>query len=291
MNKNKINTRFPPLLSFGFTLGFKMATAIFVSSLAAGPLFADTVDTDSLKEHDFDNSALGPFVEDQGFSGSELSGEGMSFTDDGRGGRRLKLHWKEAEYDGTRRERGHEIKLQITDAKEVYSGFYLNIPSGQSNNIMNKGTIIWQLYNWNSAGCSNWTSHIELIEDELYLSYRNACVDPTVVKIADNIPTNTDLAFQIRAVTSGINRGRITVLLDGETLVNETNINLGFGSFDSDDNAETSVVGVKMGMYCYDTEDYDDDEVRIVYLDNVSASKRSGTVANSLSRVDPRLMD
>lgn len=262
-----------------------------MSALTASSLIADTLDTDSLKKHDFDNSALGPFVEDQGFTGSDLSGEGMSFQNDGRGGKRLKLHWKESEYDGTRRERGHEIKLQITDEKEVYSGFYLNIPSGQDNNILNKGTIIWQLYNWNSAGCSNWTAHIELIKDDLYLSYRNACVDPTVVKIKDNIETDTDLAFQIRTVLSGVNRGRITVLLDDETLVNETNINLGFGSFDSDDNAETSVAGIKVGMYCYDTGDYDEDEVRIVYLDNVSASLRSGTLANSMSRVDPRLMD
>lgn len=52
------------------------------------------------------------------------------------------------------------------------------------------------------------------------------------------------------------------------------NINLRFGSFDSDD-----------------TGSYDEDKVRTVYLNNVSVSLRSGALTNSMSRVDPRLID
>lgn len=248
---------------------------------------AKTLNYSGYKVHDFDNNSLGPFVEDQGFTGSAIYNEGMSFQNDFTGGKRLKLHWKESEYDGTRRERGHEIKLRVNSNSEVYSGFSLFIPSGQSNNLLNKNTIIWQLYNWNSDGCSNWTAHLVLKNNDLYLDYRSACVDATEVKILDNIDTNTELDFQIRCVLSGNNSGRITVLMDDVVLVNKTNINLGFGSFDSSDNAETSVAGVKMGLYCYDTSNYTNNEVRIIYLDNVASSLRSGTVSNSLSRVHP----
>ncbi|ANW95752.1 hypothetical protein AXE80_05425 [Wenyingzhuangia fucanilytica] len=246
-----------------------------------------TTNTTAYKVHDFDDNSLGPFTEDQGFTGSDIYNEGMSFQNDFVGGKRLKLTWKESEYDGTRRERGHEIKLGVNDNKEIYSGFYLFIPSGQSNNLLNKNTIIWQLYNWNSAGCSNWTAHLVLKNNDLYLDYRSACVAATEVKILDNIDTDVELAFQIRCVLSGNNNGRITVLMDDTTLINETNINLGFGSFDSNDEAETSVAGVKMGLYCYDTSNYTDNETRIIYLENVASSLRSGSVQNSLNKVKP----
>lgn len=248
---------------------------------------ASTVDTTTHKEHDFDDESLDPFTEDQGFTGTDIFNEGMGFHDDLRGGKRLKLTWKESEYDGSRRERGHEIKLQVTTNEELFSGFYLNIPSGQSNNLLNKNTIIWQLYNWNSDGCSNWTAHLELKDDDLYLSYRAACVDPTVIKIYDNIPTNTDLAFRIRNDISGDNTGVFVVYLDDVRIANVRNINYGFGNFDSNDDAETSVVGVKMGMYCFDTTNYTTDEKRILYLDNVGVTTRNGSVSNSFDMIDP----
>ncbi|WP_158974314.1 hypothetical protein [Cellulophaga sp. L1A9] len=246
------------------------------------------VNSETYKAHNFNDGQLDPFTEDQGFTGADIYGEGMSFQKDFTGGKRLKLVWKESEYDGSRRERGHEIKLGVNNNDEIYTGFYLFIPSGQNNNLLNKNTIIWQLYNWNTAGCSNWTAHLELQGNALYLSYRNACVSPTVVKILDTIETDKELTFQIRAVLSGTNHGTLAVLMDGEIIADLKNINLGFGSFDANDNAETSVAGVKMGMYCFDTANYSPDETRILYLDNVSSSARSGSVANSLDKVDPR---
>lgn len=246
-----------------------------------------TVNYDGHKVHDFDNNSLGPFTEDQGFSGSAIYNEGMSFQNDFTNGKRLKLHWKESEYDGTRRERGHEIKLQVLNNSELYSGFSLYIPSGQSNNILNKNTIVWQLYNWNSDGCSNWTAHLVLKNNDLYLDYRSACVSATEIKILDNIETDKELKFKIRTLLSGNNNGRINIFMNGNELVNQKNINIGFGQFDSNDKAITSVVGVKMGLYCFDTANYTNNETRIVYLDNVAASKRSGTVSNSFNRVDP----
>ncbi|KGL58707.1 hypothetical protein [Polaribacter sp. Hel1_85] len=247
-----------------------------------------TVNTSTLAVHDFDNNSLGStFAEDQGYTGSAIYGEGMSFQNGYFGGKRLKLTWKESEYDGTRRERGHEIKLNVHDNSAIYTGFHLFIPSGQSNNLLNKNTIIWQLYNWNTDGCSNWTAHLSLKNDDLYLSYRSACVTATEVLVKSNIATNTNLAFKIRAVLSGTNHGTITVMIDDVVELNKKSINLGFGNFDSNDDAETSVVGIKMGMYCYDTSNYTDDEVRILYLDNVGSCVRTGSITNSYNLIDP----
>ncbi|MCH6258737.1 hypothetical protein MLD52_19420 [Puniceicoccaceae bacterium K14] len=261
---------------------------VLFSSLFSASLSADTVNSSTHREHDFDNNSIVPFLEDQGFTGSAISGEGMSFTNSSTGGLRLKLTWKESEYDGSRRERGHELKANVVDDKEIFTGFHWRIPSGQSNNILNKNTIIWQLYCWNSAGCSNWTAHVELkSNDDLYLNYRAACVSSTEVKIYDNVSTNTDHAFQIRARASGQGNGRIDFKRNGSFEHQETNISFGFGSWSNDEMAD-AVIGVKMGMYCFDTSNYSNNEVRILYLDNLGSCVRTGSVGNSYNLIDPR---
>ena len=62
---------------------------------------------------------------------TDLKNEGITFTDDGHRGKRIKISWKESEYDGTRRERGHEWKGGITTNREITCGFILPGSQGQ----------------------------------------------------------------------------------------------------------------------------------------------------------------
>lgn len=259
----------------------------FYAALSIGVLQAGTTNSNNHKEHGFDNSNISPFSEDQGFSNSQIGGEGMVFTNSTVSGKRLKITWKESEYDGSRRERGHELKLDVLDDEEIFSGFYWNIPSGQSNNILNKNTIIWQMYCWNSAGCSNWTAHVELkSDDDLYVSHRGACVSPTVTKLINNVKTNTDYAWTFR-VRTGKGNGIFEMKQNGSRVYRITDAHIGFGSF-SGTTMNDAVIGVKMGLYCFDTKNYSNNEKRIVYLENVGVTKRSGSVGNSHNKIDPK---
>ena len=265
----------------------KISAVAFSAAISIGSLQAGTTNTNSHKEHGFDNNNISPFEEDQGFSNNQIGGEGMSFTSSTISGNRLKITWKESEYDGSRRERGHELKLGLTDDEEIYSGFYWNIPSGQNNNILNKNTIIWQMYCWNSAGCSNWTAHVELkSDDDLYVSHRGACVSPTVTKLINNVKTNTDYAWTFR-VRTGAGNGIFEMRQSGNRVYRITNASIGFGSF-SGTTMRDAVIGVKMGMYCFDTSNYSNNEKRILYLENLGNCRRSGSVTNSHNKIDPR---
>ena len=131
----------------------------------------------------------------------------------------------------------------MTDNNELFCGYYMNVPNSFPDD---KQTIVWQLYCWNSAGCNNWTSHLKIKNNDLYLTHRGACAGGTEKRILKNIPRKKDLAIQIRAIL-GKGNGTMRVIRDGSTLVNDTNAHVGFGAFNGN-TAKTSIVGVKMGI-------------------------------------------
>jgi len=273
-----------------FSLGsFNLLTATVVVLLGASLLVpsteaAERTNTNTHKEHNFDNGKIWPFTEDQGFSQNQLAGEGITFVNDNkRGGKVLKLTWKESEYDGSRRERGHEWRGELTDNNEVFCGYYMNVPNSFPDN---KNTIVWQLYCWNSAGCNNWTSHMSIKNNDLYLTHRGACTGGTEQRILKNIPRGQDLGIQIRAILGNNGNGSMRVINNGTTLINDTDAWVGFGQFNGN-TALTSIVGVKMGMYCFDTSDYTNNETRILYYDNFSNVINKGA-SSSWKLVDPR---
>ncbi len=255
--------------------------------LARGVQAAEFIDSADHKETNFDNRLIAPFSEDQGFPQSDLAGEGISFQNDGFGGRRIKFHWREAEYDGTRRERGHEMKLGVVSDYEIFSGFIFYVPptSGRVTFPANKNTIVWQLYNWNSAGCSNWTAHLEIRDNRLVLNYRPACVAANEVVVLDDVPRNQNMEIKIRA-RAGRGTGKFDIYVDNVRVLRLRNIDLGFGAFDSSGRMSTSVIGVKMGMYCADTANYTPNESRSLYYDNVGVAKDKGFLAG-LNAIDP----
>lgn len=259
-----------------------VVAALVFGALAVSVQAAEFTETDNHKEHNFDNARVEPFIA-QGVAHRDLGRNGFTFPNDSqRGGRVMKVTWKESEYDGSRNQRGHELKLQVTDDNELFSGYYMNVPKSFPDD---KTTIVWQLYCWNTAGCNNWTAHLSIINNELWMTHRGACAGGTKTKILDDIPRGEDLAMQIRAIL-GDGTGSLRVIVNGKTEANDTNIFLGFGDFDGN-RALTSVVGVKMGMYCADTANYTNNETRIIYYDNFSVVRNTGA-SRSWRLIDPR---
>ena len=253
-----------------FRFGLLAATTLTLAVGVPGADAASRIDRNTHKEHNFNDGKLSPFIEDQGFGESDLKNEGITFTDDGHRGKRIKISWKESEYDGTRRERGHEWKGGITTDYEMTCGYIFRVPEDKSSGVRfpdDKETIVWQLFNWNSDGCTNWTAHMSIVNNNLIMSYRAACVTATEKTVARNFSRNQDMRIQIK-VRAGRDNGLIDVYIDGVKRLDVNDATIGFGDFNRDGTLKTSVMGIKMGMYCFDTGDYTNNEVRNLYYDN-----------------------
>ena len=258
--------------------------------LVASNLYATTTDTTDFKRNDFANDYLEPFEEDQGYTGDDVLDEGFRFYTD-RGNRFAQIIWKESEYDGTRRERGHEIKGQVTSDDDVFSGWQWRFPSSSNNFLSdeNKETIIWQMFCWNSAGCTNWTAHMTLIGDDLKFDYRAACVSASRESVVNNLRYNTWYSFAARVSPgSSSSGGKIVIRMNEDTKLSK-NIDVGFGAKNSDGSMKDAVMGVKMGIYAFDTGDYTNNEQRKIRIDRLSISDRDSGASQSTcwDRVQP----
>lgn len=264
----------------------KNLQTLFMGIIATANIQAATTNQTDFKRNDFQSGYLEPFQEDQGFTGSAVLNEGFSFVT-GPNTRTCRIKWKESEYDGTRRERGHEIKGQVTSNYVVYSGWEWYFPNS-TNNIMNKDTIVWQMYCWNSAGCSNWTAHMTMDTNDLKLDYRGACVTANTAQVKSNLSKNKWYGIAV-ALRPGSTTGLVQIRIDGSTALSLSGLNIGFGSKNSNGSMQDAVIGVKMGMYCADTSNYTNNETRQVYLNKMTVTDRdSGASASTCwGRVQP----
>lgn len=260
---------------------------VLAGFLAVSSVSATTTNTNHYKRNDFASGYLEPFQEDQGKTGSSVLNEGFRFYTTS-GNRYAQIIWKESDYDGSRRQRGHEIKGQVTSDDDVFSGWQWQFPSSNNNFISNnKNTILWQMYCWNSAGCSNWTAHMTLVKDDLKFDYRSACVSSTRVNVVNNLKYNKWYDFAVR-LSPGNGNGKVVILMNNSTKVSKS-ISVGFGAKNSDGSMKNAVMGVKMGIYAYDTGNYSNNEQRKIRIDRLCVHDRdSGTSqATCWDRVKP----
>lgn len=267
---------------------FKSAVLALLAVASQRPEVAATSvrDQDNWKSTGFDDGTLDPFFA-QSVAFEDLAKNGFTFPSRS-GGRHMKITWREDEYDGTRSQRGHEIKHGLVSDYEIFCGYEFWVPpvsGGSAQFPDDKNTIVWQLYDWNSAGCSNWTAHMTIKNNKLVLSYRPACVEPTEVTVLDDIPRRKYMSIMIRA-RAGRGTGEFDIFVDGQQKVNLRGISFGFGDFASDGRMETSLIGVKMGIYAADVAGYSKNEVRQLYFDNM-ASAKDMSVSDGLKAIDP----
>lgn len=186
-------------------------------------------------------------------------------------------------YDGRRVTKGSEMCSTIAVQKEGWYGFYLYVPD--PGYPTNKNAGIAQLFANNSA-CSSWTAMFYILNNDLKVDHRRACITPTTGTIKANLPRNRWLPIVIHFVVSRVNAGQMQVWFDGSLVYNAQNINFGFDTWDENDALVfPNHIGLKFGQYAYDDANYETNGARTLYYDNVC--QIAGNPANAWSIANP----
>lgn len=203
--------------------------------LDLGAAWAGNSDTEILKAADFE-------VDTAPFFACTYKDPSYANAEDGR----LVTYFDEANYDGTRTDRGVEICASDFPGvkKELWHGFSVNVPADYPSN---KQSIISQ--HFCLGGCASHCGILHMVDNRLDIEYRTACVDPTVATLVEDISRDTWHPIVLNARFSNSGDGHYVVWYDGEEVYNVQNINLGFDSSWTDDGQMTTGVGFKNGQY------------------------------------------
>lgn len=201
--------------------------------------------------------------------------------------------WYESAYNGTRDTKGIEACSSFATYKEGWYGFQFYLPS--SGYPKDKEAAIGQIFQMTpdgSTACQSWAALLIVKNGQLYLQYRNACVTPTMVLIANSIQYDAWKPIIIHFVASHDSAGSIQVWYAGDTdnvktpTFSTTGINFGFGSWSGDSLATGYPLVLKFGMYNYDTTAYTSGETRTLYYDCVN--QLEGNPSGAWSTVNPQ---
>lgn len=204
--------------------------------------FASTAAAGTLYSADF-SSNLGPF------SVCNVKAPSSADVKDGN----LETFFDEADFDGTRDDKGVEIcvfesgtKTNVKQMrKEGWQGFSIFVPGDSFPS--DKETIVAQQFC--PGGCSSWCGTLNLSGNSLIADHRDACADPTTATVVDDIERDAWHDVVVRMKVSQTGGGAYEVWWDGEKVYSATGIDVGFGDWDGD--ALSSGWYFKNGQYCH----------------------------------------
>ena len=266
---------------------YRRALALVSAVMLTSAAVAGDVNTSTQKSTDFEDINLTPF--------SVCTTQSPNYVQpfNKNGANCAKFYWTQTGYDGTRMTKGAEACSDLNLYKDGWYAFKIYVPS--SGYPYNKAATVGQIFC--EGGCSSWAAMFEIRNNDLWIEHRNACVTPTLARIATGIPRDTWIRLVCQFRVSHVNAGFIKVWWNGAAqsspTYSATNINFGFGDWDSNDtlisagdsgvfgSGTDNMVRLKLGMYCWDTANYTSGESRVVYYDNVVHI--SGNPANAWS--------
>ncbi|WP_299180005.1 carbohydrate-binding protein [uncultured Aquimarina sp.] len=234
-------------------------------------LLTNTSKAQILVSHDFDNGNLGPF--------NVCTTQNPNYSKVVNG--RLKTWWTSEGYNGTRMDKGAEAcGDQWTTYKEGWYGMNLELGSDYPKN---KKAGIAQIFGF-IPGFWSWESMLQVENGDLTIIHRSNGGSSSNVEevVYSNFPYETEVPIVIHFILSNQNKGEFEIWVNGVSEYRKTNINFGFGNFDSNDkkigNADEdfgsesagSLTVLKMGQYNFQDSEYETNETRTVYYDNVS---------------------
>ena len=136
-----------------------------------------------------------------------------------------------------------------------------------------------QIFGW-QPGFWTWEAMLIVKNGDLVISHRNPLTEEAMVYA--NFPYGRTIPIVMHFILSNQQRGVFEIWVDGVLRYQKRNINFGLGSFNNNDvkigdtskdfgsDAAGSFTTLKMGQYNYEFDDYDNNETRTVYYDNVS---------------------
>lgn len=229
------------------------ATLFSTSTIAAG-----------LLSHNFDNGDLGDFV--------ECTSKTPNYTNVDNG--RVITHWHESGYDGGRVSKGTEACATLDDfqsTKESWMGFTMNIDATHRNDTQSGVAQIFQFVD--DSDIYTWTGMLKYEDGDLTFVRRSgnnssSQVNTVVVK---NFERDRDHEVIIHYILSNNESGEVEIWVDGDKKYAQYDINFGFGNFNSaDEQYGDTYVELKFGQYNYQVDEYESNEERIIYYDNMT---------------------
>jgi hypothetical protein len=241
----------------------RAACAAFLAGVVLAPLAGATsaeVNTSTQKSTGFEDGNLSPFYS----CNTTLPSIVQPFTKDGV--RCLKSYWTQSTYNGTRNTKGAEACASYATYKEGWFGFKLYVPS--PGYPTNKEAAVAQIFQ--HGNCNSWAGHLVIKNNSLLIVHRSSCGSATSATIVSNIPRNSWRSVVVHFKASRVNGGLLEVYYNGSRVYYKTGINFGFGVWNSNDTlASGNQLGLKIGQYCYDNNNYSTGETRTLYYDNV----------------------
>ncbi|MBQ4802096.1 carbohydrate-binding protein [Aquimarina sp. MMG015] len=249
----------------------KISNCNFLITLGIFLLLTNTSKAQILLSHDFDNGNLGPF--------NVCTTQNPNYSKVVNG--RLKTWWTSEGYNGTRMDKGAEAcGDQWTTYKEGWYGMNLELGSDYPKN---KKAGIAQIFGF-IPGFWSWESMLQVENGDLTIIHRSNGGSSSNVEevVYSNFPYETEVPIVIHFILSNQNKGEFEIWVNGVSEYRKTNINFGFGNFDSNDvkigNVDQdfgseeagSLTVLKMGQYNFQDSEYETNETRTVYYDNVS---------------------
>ncbi len=185
---------------------------------------------------------------------------------------RVKTYWTESGYDGGRVSKGAEFCFpEFVSLKETWMGFTMNIDSSHRNDTQSGVAQIFQFID--NDNIFTWTGMLLYQYGDLILVHRSGKNTSSKVykTIYEDYPRGQDMDIIIHYVLSGNNQGLIEVWVNDVKKYTINNINFGFGNWNSNDEQyDDTYVELKLGQYDYQDDEYNDNEERIIYYDNVT---------------------
>lgn len=217
---------------------------------------------------------------------------GIAYTNNNS--RCMKFYWQADGYDGTRTARGTEgCSGPIPIYKEGWYGFYIYLPAfnpGYLNSYpTNKEAGAAQVFQ--NGYCNSWGAMFVVRSNTFIIHHRYFCGTPTEVILTTNILRDrwTPVVLHFIASTNS-SAGKFQVWVDNQVQGSPTYDYTGKFGFSADWNADDtlgadSALGLKFGQYDYDDGNYDTNETRTSYYDNVAMIV--GNPTNAWSIVNP----
>ena len=233
-----------------------------------------TLDAQTLRSHDFNDGKYGPFY--------ECTTQNPNYTriEDGR----MTTFWTESGYNGTRMTKGAEACCE--DWHTLKEGWYGMIMHLGSDYPKNKQAGVAQIFQFVNSSFWTWAAMLLIVDGDLEIIHRadgGTSNNVEEVVYAD-FPYEEDVEIIIHFILSQANAGKIQVWVNGVSKYHVTNTNFGFGSWNGDVQAGGyTYIDLKVGQYNFEDSDYDNNETRTIYYDNLSWYNG----ADGYSLVDP----
>ncbi len=234
-------------------------------------LLCGIINGQNLVSHDFNDSTLGPF--------EVCTTQNPNYTNVTNN--RLKTWWTSAGYNGTRMDKGAEACAdQWFTYKEGWYG--MNIEIGGDYPKDTKAGIA-QIFGF-VPGFWSWEAMLQIDDGDLTVVHRpnKGTSQNTEEVVYANFPYEQKIPVVMHFILSQQNKGVFEVWVNGALEYQKTNINFGFGDFNSNDikignangeygsDAAGSLTVLKIGQYNFTDSEYDTNETRTVYYDDVT---------------------